>query len=116
MIGAALVILGAVITVLINTAFIPRYGYVASAWAHLICYSAMVLLSFLWSRKHYAVPYRTGRILVYMGLALVIYFFNELFLQDMLKFKELAGLVMMGLFAAVVYFRERHTFNAYKNG
>jgi len=116
MIGAALVIFGALITVLINTAFIPRYGYVASAWAHLICYSAMVLLSFFWSRKHYAVPYRTGRILVYMGLALVIYFFNELFLQDMLKFQELAGLVMMGLFAAVVYFRERHTFNAYNNG
>ena len=36
MIGAALVILGALITVIINTVFIPRYGYVASAWAHLI--------------------------------------------------------------------------------
>ena len=115
MIGAALVILGALITVVINTVFIPRYGYVASAWAHLICYSVMVLLSFLWSRKHYAVPYRTGRILIYIGIALVIYFFNELFLQDVMKFKEPARLLSMGLFAAIVYFRERHTFNAYKN-
>lgn len=114
MIGAALVILGALITVVINTLYIPRYGYVASAWAHLICYSVMVLLSFLWSRKHYAVPYRTGRILIYIGIALVIYFFNELFLQDVMKFKEPARLLSMSLFAAIVYFKERHTFNAYK--
>jgi len=116
MIGATLVILGACITVVINTAFIPRYGYVASAWAHLICYSVMVVLSFLWSRKHYPIPYRIGRILAYMGLALVIYLLNELFLQELFKYKDLTGLVLMGLFVAVVYFRERKTFNAYKNG
>lgn len=115
MIGAALVILGALITVIINTIYIPRYGYVASAWAHLICYSMMVLLSFLWSRKYYAVPYNTGRILIYIGFALVIYFFNELFLQNILKFKETIRLLLMGLFTSTVYFRERHTFNAYKN-
>ena len=116
MIGATLVILGACITVVINTAFIPRYGYVASAWAHLICYSVMVVLSFLWSRKHYPIPYRIGKILAYMGLALVIYLLNELFLQELFKYKDLTGLVLMGLFVAVVYFRERKTFNAYKNG
>jgi len=116
MIGATLVILGACITVVINTAFIPRYGYVASAWAHLICYSVMVVLSFLWSRKHYPIPYRIGRILAYMGLALVIYLLNELFLQEMFKYQEVTGLVLMGLFVVVVYFGERKTFNAYKNG
>jgi O-antigen/teichoic acid export membrane protein len=116
MIGAILVILGACITVVINTAFIPRYGYVASAWAHLICYSVMVVLSFLWSRKHYPIPYRIGKILAYMGLALVIYLLNELFLQELFKYKDLTGLVLMGLFVAVVYFSERKTFNAYKNG
>jgi len=116
MIGATLVILGACITVVINTAFIPRYGYVASAWAHLICYSVMVVLSFLWSRKHYPIPYRIGKILAYMGLALVIYLLNELFLQELFKYKDLTGLVLMGLFVAVVYFSERKTFNAYKNG
>jgi O-antigen/teichoic acid export membrane protein len=115
MIGAVLVILGALITVLVNTLYIPRYGYVASAWAHLICYSIMVIISFLWSRKHYAVPYKTGRIITYIGLALVIYFFNELFLHGISKLQEPVKLVLIGLFAVTVYFRERHTFNAYKN-
>ncbi len=45
MYGAILVIIGASVTVVINLLFIPRYGYVASAWAHLLCYSLMVLLS-----------------------------------------------------------------------
>ena len=76
-IGAVLVIIGAGVTVVVNAVFIPRYGYVASAWAHLLCYSLMVILSYLWSRKHYAIPYKTGRILAYMALALLIYFFND---------------------------------------
>ena len=115
-IGAVLVILGALITVVINLLFIPKYGFLASAWAHLICYSVMVVLSYLWSRKHYAVPYRIGRILVYIAFALVIYFINELFLQEVLKSQNLKGLILMGLFVAVVYFGERKTFNDYKNG
>ena len=116
MIGASLVILGALITVIINTAFITRFGYIASAWAHLICYSVMVILSYIWSRKHYAIPYRIGRILAYVGLAMVIYLINELFLQEMFKYKELPGLVLVVFFVLVVYFNERQTFNAYKNG
>ena len=115
-IGAVLVILGALITVVINLLFIPKYGFLASAWAHLICYSVMVVLSYLWSRKHYAVPYRIGRILVYMAFALVIYFINELLLQEVLKFQNLKGLILMGLFGTVVYFGERKTFNDYKSG
>lgn len=112
-IGAVLVILGALITVVINVVFIPKYSYVASAWAHLVCYSVMVVLSYLWSRKYYPVPYKTGRIIVYIAIALMIYFFNKLFLQDVIKFKDLAGLILLGGFGIVVYFRERHTFFKY---
>ena len=115
MIGAGLVLLGALITVVVNVVFIPRYGYVASAWTHLLCYSVMVVLSYIWSRKHYPVPYKTGRILVYMAIALIIYFFNELFLQDVVIFQEVVGLLLLGAFGVVVYFRERNTFYKYKN-
>lgn len=112
--GAILVITGAAITVVINVLFIPKYGYVASAWAHLICYSSMVILSYAWSRKHYVVPYRTKRILTYIFVAVVIYFINELFLQNVRQLKEVLGLLLIGLFAAFAFFRERSTFNAYK--
>jgi O-antigen/teichoic acid export membrane protein len=116
MIGAVLVILGALITVAINALFIPTYGFIASAWAHLICYSVMVIISYLWSRKHYAVPYRTGRIMLYVALALLIYFINELFLQDIGTLSKLTGLFFLSLYGTVVFFGERYTFNQYKNG
>ena len=114
--GAILVILGATITVVINVLFIPRYGYVASAWAHLICYTTMVVVSYTWSRKHYAVPYKTRRIAGYISVAVVIFFVNELFLQNMERMKEVFGLVLLGGFTALAIYRERSVFNAYKQG
>ncbi len=116
MIGALLVTLGAMITAGINLLFIPKYGYQASAWGHLICYSVMVILSFIWSRKHYAVPYKVGRIVVYIAIALVIYFVNKLFLHDAIKLHNFTGLILLTLFGTMVYFSERGTFNAYKYG
>jgi O-antigen/teichoic acid export membrane protein len=113
--GAVLVLLGALITVLVNVLFIPRYGYVASAWAHLFCYSTMVVISYLWSRKHYAIPYRTGRILAYIALAVFIYLSNELFLQDMRGPGNLWALLLLMLFTAVAWFGERKTFNRHKS-
>ena len=113
--GAVLVLLGALITILVNVLFIPRYGYVASAWAHLICYSTMVVISYLWSRKHYAIPYRTGRILAYIALAVFIYLSNELFLQDIRGSGNIWALLLLMFFITVAWFGERRTFNRYKS-
>lgn len=114
MIGAVLVLLGALITILINTIFIPVYGYVASAWAHLVCYSVMVILSYVWSRKHYAIPYKTLAILTYMAYALLIYFINRLFLQDVTRFHDLWSGLLILIFSVTVYLRERSSLKSYK--
>jgi O-antigen/teichoic acid export membrane protein len=113
-IGALLVLIGAGVTIVVNVMFIPRFGYVASAWAHLLCYSIMVVLSYLWSRKYFPIPYKTVRILIYIGLALVIYLFNELFLQDAEKFRELYGSLLLALFGAIAWLNERNTLKRYK--
>ena len=111
--GAILVLLGALITVVINAVFIPLYGYIASAWAHLICYSTMVIVSYFWSRKHYAIPYKIGRILAYMAAALAIYLCNRLFLQDMEGYRNLWALLLLIVFGTVVVAGERKNFNQY---
>jgi len=113
--GAVLVLLGALITVVVNVLFIPRYGYVASAWAHLFCYSTMVIVSYLWSRKHYAVPYRVGRILAYIIAAVAIYLSNELFLQNIQGPKNVWALLLLIVFGTLVVCGERRTFNHYKS-
>ena len=76
----------------------------------------MVSLSYLWSRKHYAIPYNTGRILAYIAMALLIYFTNELFLQNAEKLKELYSMGMLVLFVSVAWLGERKTLKYYKQG
>jgi len=112
--GAILVLIGAAITVIVNLSFIPRFGYLASAWAHLICYSVMVLLSYAWSRKHYPIPYRIGRILSYMALAGAIYLINKLFLPNVQGAGQLLPLMLLVVFGVIVVWKERSTFNQYK--
>lgn len=112
--GAILVLLGAGITIVVNVLFIPKFGYVASAWAHLLCYSTMVVLSYAWSRKHFPIPYRTGRILSYMALAGLIYAINKLFLQNLKGLGSLWPLLLLSAFGAIVVWKERSTFIHYK--
>jgi len=114
--GAVLVIAGALVTVIVNVLFIPKYGYSASAWGHLLAYSLMVVFSYLWSRKHYAVPYRIRRIMAYIFLAMMIFFINQLFLQDAFRWKEIIRLALLMLFGGIIYLREKDTLNAYKYG
>jgi O-antigen/teichoic acid export membrane protein len=115
MIGALLVITGAVITVLINVLFIPQYGYVASAWAHLVCYSVMVVMSYLLSRKYYKIPYRILRLTGYLALALGLFGFNELFLQDIEMAGDLIGFILISIFIIAAVLGERKTFKAYRS-
>jgi O-antigen/teichoic acid export membrane protein len=106
--------IGAGITVAVNVIFIPTYGYVASAWAHLICYSVMVLLSYGWSRKHYPIPYKTGRILLYVFIALLLYTSNQLFLQGSGVWLDVLSMLLLVFYLGVVGILERPTLLKYK--
>ncbi|MCD4769982.1 MAG: oligosaccharide flippase family protein [Bacteroidales bacterium] len=70
--GALLTLGGALITIVINILFIPMYGYLASAWAHVACYGVMVVGSYLFSMKHYPIPYEKGKITGYLVLGIAI--------------------------------------------
>ena len=71
-------IIGAVITVVFNIVMLPRIGYMASAWATLLAYGIMAILSYSMANKHYVIPYATRSILVYLfsgsALAFAIYY------------------------------------------
>jgi len=70
--GAWFTFAGTIITVMINVLLIPVYGYMASAWAHVACYSVMVILSWLAGRKYYRVDYDVKNLMVYVAIAIVI--------------------------------------------
>jgi O-antigen/teichoic acid export membrane protein len=55
--GAWLSIIGAVITVVLNFILIPVMGYMGAAWATLICYATMMVISWYAGQKYYPVNY-----------------------------------------------------------
>ena len=64
---------GVLITLAINFLLIPKYGYVASAYATLSCYSSMMILSYLIGQKNYKVPYNLKKFFLYIGSGILIY-------------------------------------------
>lgn len=72
--GAGLAIFGALITLGLNYAFIPAYGYMASAWATFACYGSMMVASYLLGRKFYPVPYEVGKLVAFIGGAVLLYY------------------------------------------
>jgi len=55
-------VLGAIITIIFNVLMIPRIGFMASAWATLITYGFMMILSYFVGKKHYPVPYQLKKV------------------------------------------------------
>ena len=71
--GAWVALFGALVTVILNVWWIPVMGYLGSAWATLVCYGSMVVLSYLLGRRYYPAPYPLGRIGGYLLLGLLLY-------------------------------------------
>lgn len=104
--GAYISIAGAVVTIVLNILLIPLWGYVGSAWATLICYAFMMVVSYVFGQKYYAVPYRLFRSGLYIGLALLL-FVVSYYVQH---FAEMGGvlltvvnLVFFTLYAMVIW-------------
>lgn len=75
--GATITIIGAALTLAVNYFFIPVYGYMACAWATLLCYGGMMLMSYFWGQRVYPVPYATRKLVSYFVVALVLFFIHR---------------------------------------
>lgn len=71
--GAIFSITGTVITIGLNIIFVPKFGYIASAWATLVCNLIMMLMSYYFERKYRPIPYDVKSISFYFILALALY-------------------------------------------
>jgi O-antigen/teichoic acid export membrane protein len=71
--GAYFSVLGCIIQVAINILCVPVFGYIASAWATLICNLVVVGLSFIIGQKHYPIRYDLRSISFYFVATAVFY-------------------------------------------
>ena len=71
--GAYIAVGGAVVTITLNFILIPVFGYKGSAFAILICFFGMMVVSYFLGQKYYPIPYNIKRIFTYFLLATVLY-------------------------------------------
>jgi len=71
--GATIAIIGAIVTIVINVLFIPKYSYMACAWATLAAYGVMMVVSYFLGQKHFPIKYNIRAIMVFVVMAIGFY-------------------------------------------
>lgn len=66
--GAVIACVGAVVTFSINFIYLPKIGYIASAWAALATYVTMNVLAYFLGQRHYKIKYPVAKILALIAL------------------------------------------------
>ena len=102
--GMYISIIGALVTIGVNIICIPKFGFMAAAYATLLAYGIMMLMSYSLGRKHYPIPYDTYRIMLYLfGGTLVSFLTYFVFNRNML-----IGTLFLLLFLGTVYALEQN--------
>ena len=63
---------GCLVLVIVNVVFVPRYGYMACAWAGFAGYGTAMLLSYFVGQKHYPINYPVKDMALYVVVAVVL--------------------------------------------
>jgi O-antigen/teichoic acid export membrane protein len=99
---------GAAVTVLVNLLFVPRFGYIAAAWAHVACYLSMVAVSYAVGMKYYPIKYETLKIVLYIALAVALLALSRLLAPE----NKITGIVfdtmLLLIFFAVAEIKDRY--------
>ncbi len=108
-IGAAISIIGAVVTVVMNILLVPKIGYWGGAWATFGCYATMLIIGYLTEQKYYPIPYDYKRILFYLLCAVIFYIFLHYLvfaMQFSLVVNTIIATFLMLLYLVIAYFLE----------
>ena len=65
--------IGCIVLVAINIIFVPRYGYMACAWAGFAGYATAMILSYIIGQKKYPIAYPLGSMAIYVAITVLFY-------------------------------------------
>lgn len=99
LLGAAVSVFGAVITLLLLLWWVPIFGYMGAAWATLVCYFSMALLSYVLGCRYYPVPYNVPKVLGYIVLGIGIYLGHAWIISQFPISSIVAGTIGIALFS-----------------
>ena len=104
--GAYFSLTGCTILILMNIFLIPKYGYIACAWAGFAGYGVAMLLSYFVGQKKYPIQYDLKAIGMYVLLAAVLYLAAEYVPIDNIYLRMAYRTVLLILFIAYVVKRD----------
>lgn len=104
--GAAISIVGALVTIGLNFLLIPIIGYMGSAWATLSSYAVMMLISYALSNVYYPIPYDLKRIGLYLFLAGGIYVLSLYIQPESGWYSYAVATLLLGVFVVAVWISE----------
>lgn len=104
-VGTRISLIGGAITVVLNLMLLPTYGFMVSAWATLLAYGTMMVISYVWGQKAYKIPYQTGKIVLYMAIAIVMACVNYYVLDSNL----IIGNLLLISYIALLFIAEKST-------
>ena len=95
----------------LNFWFVPAIGipdgYIGSAWAAVIGYFVVMVLSYLVGRKYYPIPYPLLKLGKYAAFTALLYVAGEwMYFSDDMSLTYMSRVVLLGVYAAGVYFGE----------
>ena len=97
---------GCIILILMNIFLVPKYGYIACAWAGFTGYGVAMLLSYFVGQKKYPIQYDLKAIGMYVLLAAVLYVAAEYVSIDNIYLRMAYRTVLLLLFIAYVVKRD----------
>lgn len=71
--GAYMSIMGFIVTLAIQVAFIPTYSYMACAWAAFVANLVMMIVSYFLGQKHYPIPYNLRTAFSFTIIAIILF-------------------------------------------
>ena len=104
MLAAYITLIGAAITITLNYLFIPKFGFMACAFASFICYSFMMVISYTQGQKHFPIPYAWKKLLAYIVISCLLYGVHQVFryYSPSVMMNHVFGVVLMVAFMVFV--------------
>ena len=101
--GLYISVTGAIITIVFNFLFIPKYSFYASAWITMFVYFSMMTMSFLLGQRNHPIPYHVLKNVLYiLAAAGLSYLSFSVFKQNLI-----IGNALFFLFLAISCWTER---------
>jgi O-antigen/teichoic acid export membrane protein len=101
--GLYISLVGAVFTVVMNILFIPKYGYMASAYVSMMAYFIIMVISYVLGQKFYPIPYNLKRMIAYLSISLILVYLSFYVFEQNIYIGN--GLLL--LFLGGIYFMEK---------